>query len=154
MTSMEQSAGAYVLDKKLLVIESAHSLQYAIEAMERRRTRVTGVLRNGGFSGILTLKEARRKAAQGEDPAWIVLESIMTVHPVCIGPSCEMEDAFALMSENNLSHLPVVDHGQLIGIIDAEALRREMARAYHDLRRENRMMAYLWNEPYGICVSY
>lgn len=155
MTIMEQTAGAYVCTRTPLVLESAHSLKYAIEAMEREQADVVGILRNGIFSGILTFKEAARRVSRHDgDSAWMVLESVMTVHPVCIGPDCEMEDVFALMSENNLSHLPVVDHGRLLGIVSGSALRCEMARAFHDLRRENRLMSSFWSEPYGFGVAY
>lgn len=152
-TIMDQSVGTYVEGKPLLVLESAHSLRHALEMMKRMGVAAVGVQRNGVFSGILTRKEATRFLEQ-PDTGCAILESIMTVHPVCIGPDCEMDDVFALMSGNNLSHLPVVDGKELVGIVNGEELGREMAQAFFDLKRENRMMSYFWSEPYGAGALY
>lgn len=154
-TIMDKNAGAYVEGKPLVVLESAHSLRHALEMMDRAGVCVVGVERNGVFSGILTRKETTRFLARSDDEiGCAMLEDVMTIHPVCIGPDCEMDDAFTLMSGNNLSHLPVVDGKNLVGIVSGDELGREMARAFFDLKRENRMMSYFWSEPYGAGASY
>lgn len=154
-TIMDRNAGAYVEGKPLVVLESAHTLKHALEMMDRAGVCAIGVERNGVFSGILTRKETLRFLAQPDgEIGCAVLEDIMTLHPVCISPDCEMDDAFSLMTDNNLSHLPVVEGARLIGIVNGEDLGREMARAFCDLKRENRMMSYFWSEPYGAGAAY
>jgi CBS domain-containing protein len=41
----------------------------------------------------------------------------MTTHVHCIAPDRTINECMALMTENRIRHLPVLDHKQLIGVI-------------------------------------
>ena len=48
----------------------------------------------------------------------------MTPDPVTITPHDTIADAFALLRENKIRRLPVVDKGKLVGIMTERDLRR------------------------------
>ena len=48
----------------------------------------------------------------------ISISDIMTVDPVCLGPEATLVEAGALMRDNRIRHIPIVDDsGALIGLI-------------------------------------
>jgi CBS domain-containing protein len=46
----------------------------------------------------------------------------MTSEPVTVGPEVEVEDALKTMLDNGFRHLPVVENGDLIGIVSIRDL--------------------------------
>jgi acetoin utilization protein AcuB len=46
----------------------------------------------------------------------------MTADPKTIGPDTPVEDALKIMLDNGFRHLPVVDNGEVIGIVSIRDL--------------------------------
>jgi len=59
----------------------------------------------------------------------MVVEDVMTEDPVTIEPATSIEQVIGLLFERDVRHLPVVDEGQLVGIISDRDLRGFMAPA-------------------------
>lgn len=58
-----------------------------------------------------------RSVAMGEDPKKLPVQDIMTVDPLFGDPEMNVDDAVRIMSDNQIRRLPIVDDGQLVGIV-------------------------------------
>ncbi|WP_246939044.1 CBS domain-containing protein [Bacillus pinisoli] len=67
--------------------------------------------------GIVTDRDITlRTTAQGLASTTPVSE-IMSSHVVCGTPDMNVEEAASLMAENQIRRLPIVEHGQIVGVI-------------------------------------
>jgi CBS domain-containing protein len=74
----------------------------------------------------------------------------MTSPALTIGPARSVADAAASMLDDRVSRLPVVDHGQLVGIITRHDLMRAFARTDEEIRREidgDPLVRSYWHNP-------
>jgi len=68
--------------------------------------------------GILTERDyARRVVLLGRASRDLKVAELMTTRVHCISPERTVNECMALMTENRIRHLPVLDHKQLIGVI-------------------------------------
>jgi len=63
-------------------------------------------------------------------------ETAMTSPALTIGPARAVADAAALMLDEGVSRLPVVDHGVLVGIVTRHDLVRAFARSDEEISQE------------------
>jgi CBS domain-containing protein len=73
---------------------------------------------DGRLVGIFSERDyARKIILKGKTSRTTPVREIMTTEVVCVGPDQTLEDCMALMTERRVRHLPVVDAGNLIGVI-------------------------------------
>jgi CBS domain-containing protein len=82
----------------------------------------------------------------------------MTSPPLTIAPSRGVADAAVTMLDENVSRLPVVDHGRLVGIVTRHDLVRAFARSDEQIRREidsDPLVRSYWRQPndYDVAVE-
>ncbi len=76
--------------------------------------------------GILTDRDiVTRCVALGEDPETLPVSEIMSRGICTVSPSDELSHAVRLMSEDQVRRLPVLDEGELVGVVSL----CDMARA-------------------------
>ena len=97
--------------------------------------------------GDLMLKVDARTAADA-----------MTSPPLTITPARGVAEAAAIMLDEGISRLPVVDHGQLVGIVTRHDLVRAFARSDREIQEEiegDPVVRSYWRQPgsYDITVS-
>lgn len=89
--------------------------------------------------GILSRRDVlERVVLRRIDPATTAVAEVMTTELVSVEPSDEPERVIALMTERHLRHLPVVDHGHVVGMLSSGDLARWESRQYEE---ELRMMS-------------
>ena len=92
-----------------------------IEALRRMAEREIGalpVVANGKLAGILSERDyARKVVLQGKSSRDTPVREIMTSRVVCVGPQRTVDECMALMTEKRIRHLPVIEHGELIGLL-------------------------------------
>jgi acetoin utilization protein AcuB len=103
------------------------SLADAERLMERHGVRHLGVVRDGRLVGLVTwddLAAARPSPATtltaGEIRSWlasIAVEQVMRRDPPVVAPDTPLADAARLLREWNLGVLPVVQEGELVGLL-------------------------------------
>lgn len=97
------------------------------ELMATRRIGAILVLEKGKLAGIFTERDALvRVIAKGVDPKTTAVGEVMTKNPDTIQPTESVQTALDLMAERGYRHLPVIDEGQLYGIISIRDLYRSV----------------------------
>jgi len=93
------------------------------------------VLSGGEMVGIITERDILRATAATRGPlASVKVHERMTRCPIVASPRDDLTDVMGVMTERRIRHLPVVERGQLIGIISIG----DLVKAQHDeLCREN-----------------
>ncbi|MGH9260735.1 MAG: citrate/2-methylcitrate synthase, partial [Acidimicrobiales bacterium] len=97
------------------------------EAAARMRDRSTGsvvVVDGSRPIGILTERDIVRMAAAGSSSAGLKVAELMTAEPDCVEPGLSVHEAFASLAEHGYRHIPVVDDGELVGIVSLRDLMR------------------------------
>jgi citrate synthase len=79
------------------------------------------VTEDGGMVGILTERDLLRAAAHA-DPRAETARGWMTSEPDVLGPEDRIDAAWAGLSSHHYRHLPVVDHGNLVGMVSIRDL--------------------------------
>lgn len=98
-------------------MQGADSVQKACEAMRERHVgSVLVVNEHQQLIGIFTGRDAVRLLANGK-AGGTSLEHAMTPHPVTISPEQKAIDALRAMSDGGFRHLPVVERGQIVGVV-------------------------------------
>ena len=99
------------------------TLAKAKELMDTGRFRRLPVVENGKLVGIITERDLRQH--------WSCLDSTkvvagMTRDPVTINPQVPAEDVARLLLRHKIGGIPVVENGQLIGIVSTSDLLRAL----------------------------
>jgi CBS domain-containing protein len=93
--------------------------------------------------GIFTERDVLRLAGAGASFGTVLLRDVMTPSPLSVTPDVGILDAAQMMGERNLRHLPVVEGGNLVGVVSikdvlaflAERLWADRDAAAHDTAR-------------------
>jgi CBS domain-containing protein len=82
-----------------------------------RDVAAVAVVDRTGLVGICTERDLARSLAEGCDDDTVV-DDVMTSSPDTVGPDVDIADAASWMLETGYRHLPVVEDGELLGIVD------------------------------------
>ncbi len=104
------------MSRSLLTIEPSVGLREAAKRMCDRGVGSTLVVEDGRLTGIVTERDILKAFAGGVDPLAPASE-LMTRDPETISSSDTTEHATVLMLHGGFRHLPVVDGGDLVGIL-------------------------------------
>ncbi len=90
----------------------------ALELMAEKNIGAVLVIEGGKPVGIVTERDyARKVALQDRLSTETQVREIMVANPVCIRPDRSVDEAMAVMTAKRFRHLPVIDEGELIGMI-------------------------------------
>lgn len=90
----------------------------ALESLEEKNLGALIVCDHGKLVGIFTERDyARKVILKGRSSKDTVVRDIMSEHPVYVSPDTTIEECMQLMTNKFIRHLPVMDRGELIGII-------------------------------------
>ena len=111
-----------ILDGKGTEIYSVtpdNSVFTALELMAARQIGTVLVLgADGEIAGIMSERDYARKIALHDKTAKDTpVSEIMTKNVICVEPSQPIEEVMALMVGKRIRHLPVLETGELVGII-------------------------------------
>ena len=79
------------------------------------------VLRDGKLVGIVTERDLMRELAEDRHGARTIKDA-MTPSPDSLAPDIEVDDAASWMMGAGYRHLPVVDNGELVGMVSIKDL--------------------------------
>jgi CBS domain-containing protein len=114
-----------LMSKKLVTVESSATAFDVSREMLDHDIGCILVLEKKKLAGIVTKSDIIREAVMKRlDPQKIVVTELMTRPVVTIGSNGSLADASALMSKHNITKIPVLSGGQLVGIITSTDLVR------------------------------
>jgi len=93
------------------------TLQQAATTMEERGVGSIAIVDGHRLAGILTERDIVKAAAAGSDPAKEIARDWMTADPDTFSPEVDVREAAMWMLETGYRHLPVVESGELLGVI-------------------------------------
>lgn len=83
------------------------------------------VLDGQKLQGIVTERDIVTLVAEGGDPNTTTVEGGMTrLDLITVDPKTELSHAAELMVSNNIRHLPIVDGGDVVGIVSIRDMTR------------------------------
>jgi CBS domain-containing protein len=113
------------LDEDTLVAEAAKTL-YKQETCTLIVTHYDSTSRQRIPIGIVTERDIIfRVVAQNKGPFKVTLKDIMSSPIITIDSDKSAKDALAVLKQNGINRLPVVNKGNLIGLITTEMIARK-----------------------------
>jgi CBS domain-containing protein len=99
----------------------------AIKLMAEKNIGAVLVGEGGKVAGIFTERDyARKIALMAKSSRDTALREVMTAEVMYVGPAQTSEECMALMTENRLRHLPVMDNGKLVGLVSIGDLVKDV----------------------------
>jgi len=90
----------------------------ALTAMAEHDIGAVLITQGDRLMGIFTERDyARKVALRGKSSKDTNISELMTPNVCTITPSHNMDQVMNIMTENRFRHLPVVDHGKIVGIV-------------------------------------
>ena len=114
------SVGALLRDKAPAIhsITTTATVLDAITLMAERNIGALPVLRGGQLVGVFTERDYTRKVMlMGRTSRDTQVGEIMTHNPVTVGPGTTVTECMEIMTEERVRHLPVIEDGELVGIL-------------------------------------
>ena len=108
-------------------IAPSASVLDALKSMAQLRIGALLVMEGQAIVGILTERDyARKIALMGRTSLTTLVSDVMTTAVMYVQPTQSSEECMALMAQNRLRHLPVVDDGMVIGMISIGDLVKDI----------------------------
>ena len=104
--------------KSIVTILPNNTVYEALEVMVMQNIGAILVTDEGKLVGIFTERDyARKVILLGKTSKDTLVKEVMTDHLITISPENTLEDCMQLMTNKFIRHLPVIDNGNLAGII-------------------------------------
>ena len=108
-----ESKGASVIE-----IDGGETVFEAVKAMVAANVGALLVTDGSEIVGIFTERDyLRRIAVEGRRSRDTLVREVMSAPVICISPETGVEETMAMMSDRRIRHTPVVDGGELVGMI-------------------------------------
>jgi CBS domain-containing protein len=111
----------HVLDRKGRGVSSIRpdaSVFDAIKTMAEKNIGSLVVLEDEKLVGIITERiYAREIALKGRTSSQTLVRDIMSTNVICVRPEQSVEECMAVMTAKTVRHLPVLEHGRIVGIV-------------------------------------
>jgi CBS domain-containing protein len=105
-------------DNTTWFVSPKDSVYKALELMAEKNTGAVLVVENGQMVGIFTERDyARKIILMGRTSLDTPIEEIMTKDMVTIDSEQTLEECLSLMTKYRIRHLPIMDHGRLVGMV-------------------------------------
>ncbi len=106
--------------KKFLVASPDKTVTQAARLMAGKNTGAILILQDDHLAGIFTERDlVFRVIAKGLDPKTTALHEVMTTGVKTLAADQTYGHALVMMQENGFRHVPVMEHGHVIGIISS-----------------------------------
>ncbi|MEM5341276.1 CBS domain-containing protein [Paraburkholderia azotifigens] len=99
----------------------------ALRLMADKDVTTVLVLHDGSLVGILSQRDyARKVELAGRNAAETKVDEIMTTQVIYVPPEHTCEQCLVLMHTKRIRHLPVIDSGQVIGVLSNSDVLEEL----------------------------
>ncbi|WP_020606131.1 CBS domain-containing protein [Spirosoma spitsbergense] len=102
----------------LFSVSSDKTVLDALRLMAEKNIGAVLVIDEGVLTGIFSERDyARKVILKDRHSDGTLIADVMTANVITIGPDQSIEECMQIMSDKHIRHLPVMDQGELIGII-------------------------------------
>lgn len=122
MTTDEATTVGSIMQRSVHAIESDITLRAGARRLRDAGVGAMAIVRGGEIVAIISERDIVRALADGADPDQIWVGDVMTDFPRSLAPNDSLRRALELMLAAEIRHLPVVERGQLVGIISIRDL--------------------------------
>ncbi len=116
-------------------IQSSDTLQAAAKQMAECNIGALLVMDRGSLVGIVTERDIVKNAA-GEGLAMkeVLIKDVMSANLLVVKPGDDLDYVMAIMIQNNIRHLPVIEENGLLGLLSMRDVVRVLVK---NLKAEN-----------------
>jgi CBS domain-containing protein len=111
------------MSTELLTVEPTLPITEVAKRMVSKDVGAVLVFDEGRLSGILTERDVLRAVADGLDDTTLVRDR-MTANPETLDADDTTEHAAVLMIHGGFRHLPVIEQGEVVGVLSIRDLMR------------------------------
>jgi len=112
-------------DRRVWRISPLDTVYNAVAEMATRSVGSLPVVSHGYLVGMITERDyARKVILQGRSSRETLVRDIMSLSPVTVTPRDTVDHCMRLMTERRIRHLPVMEHGVVVGILSIGDLVR------------------------------
>ena len=102
----------------LAALPPTATVRDALQLMAKRQIGSVLVVQGEALLGIFTERDyARKLALQGLSSAETMLVNVMTARLYVVSPRQTVQECLGIITKGRLRHLPVVDGGELVGLV-------------------------------------
>ncbi len=110
---------------KVITVEGDSTVRDAVELMVRSNVGSVLVTQKDTLCGIFTERDILRKIVLQPEILDQKVLDISTCNLVAVDPSYSIEEAMAIMTDQRVRHLPVIEEGELVGLVSIGDLVRQ-----------------------------
>jgi len=104
--------------RDVLRIDAGASVLDAVKQMVEANIGSLLVTKDGEIAGIVTERDyLRRVAVEGQTDADVTVGEIMSSPLIVVTPETSIDECMALMTDRRIRHLPVVEGGEVVGVV-------------------------------------
>lgn len=122
---------------ELLKLKAAHHQQVhtigpgqmvvdALKVMADKNVGALPVVQDGHVVGVFSERDyARKLVLKGRSSIGTPVDAVMSAPVITVGPQESIDRCMGIMTDSHLRHLPVVENGQLLGLLSIGDLVKE-----------------------------
>ncbi len=113
LSDVLKSKGATVFS-----VRPTDTVHDAVKLMDEKKVGALLVVTDHGVAGILSERDVARKVVlAGKGARQTPVSEIMTARVTCVARGLDIHDALAIMTDQRVRHLPVVDGKEILGVV-------------------------------------
>ena len=127
----------------IVSIEPERTVFEALERLAERQIGALLIIKNGKLVGLFSERDyARKVILKGKSSKDTPVNDVMMRDLVCVNLETSIDECMALMTQERVRHLPVLDNGNLIGIVSiGDAVRQIISERDFTIRQLEQYIA-------------
>jgi CBS domain-containing protein len=99
-------------------VQAGASVIDALRIMAQKNVGALVVMEGDALAGIFSERDyARKVVLRDKFSSTTTVREIMTANPILVTPQSDVQECMRLMTDHQVRHLPVIQDGQLVGVI-------------------------------------
>jgi len=131
-----------VMVKEVITVDANSTVKQAADIMNKFEIGCLIATKDGKAIGILTERDLlKRIISEAKSPRRTKVAAVMSKPIIVVEPNMDLEEAAKLMFKMRIKKLPVVEHGQLKGLVTLTDLARFQPQIIRILKKLSKKVA-------------
>ncbi|XVO89304.1 CBS domain-containing protein [Pseudomonas palleroniana] len=124
-------------NQEVHVVKHDHTMFEALVRMSEKNVGALPVVQDGVVVGIISERDyARKIMLKGLSSVTTKVSEVMSSPVITVDTHKRVDECMNIMTDNHLRHLPVVENGQLLGLLSIGDLVKEAIASQADLIKQ------------------